>query len=76
MRLRVPCGILAESMRVVAPRDGWPSQKAIAMAMVLDGFDEAGHFEDVATATADCHFTFATTARARGLTKQFILRMR
>ena len=60
-----------DRMRVVAPRDGWPSQKAIAMASGAGRLlDEAGHFEDVATATADCHFTFATTARARGLTKQ------
>ena len=60
-----------DRMRVVAPRDGWPSQKAIALASGAGRLlDEAGHYEDVATAIADSHFTIATTARARGLTKQ------
>ena len=31
--------------------------------------DDAGHFNDVPAALEDCHFTFATTARQRGLTK-------
>ena len=58
-------------MRVVAPRDGWPSKKAIAMASGAGRLlDEAGHYEDVASAIADSHFTLATTARLRGLTKQ------
>jgi tRNA/rRNA methyltransferase len=59
-----------ERMRVVAPRDGWPSPKAVAMASgagrLLDG---AGHFDDVAAAVADCDYVFATTARPRWLTK-------
>ena len=60
-----------DRMRVVAPRDGWPSQKAIALASGAGRLlDEAGHYEDVASAIADSHFTIATTARARGLTKQ------
>ena len=60
-----------DRLRVVAPRDGWPSQKAIAMASGAGRLlDEAGHFDDVASAIADSHFAFATTARPRGLTKQ------
>ncbi len=59
-----------ERMRVVDPRDGWPSPKAVAMASgagrVLDG---AGLFADVPAAIADCDYVFATTARGRELTK-------
>ena len=59
-----------EHMRVVAARDGWPSQKAIAMASGAGRLlDEARHFNDIESAIGDCHFTLATTARARGLTK-------
>lgn len=59
-----------ERMRLVAPRDGWPNPKAVAMASgagrVLDG---ASLHDDVAGAIADCHYVYATTARVRGLTK-------
>lgn len=59
-----------DRMRVVAPRDGWPNPKAIAMASGAGRvLDEAGHFETVADASGDGHFVFATTARSRGLTK-------
>ncbi len=59
-----------DNMRIVAPRDGWPSQKAIAMASgagrLLEG---ARHYNNIEAAIGDCHLTFATTARARGLSK-------
>lgn len=59
-----------DRMRVVAPRDGWPSQRAVAMASGAGRLlDEAGHFDTLAEAIGDSHFTFATTARGRGLTK-------
>ena len=59
-----------DRMRVVAPRDGWPSQKAVAMASGAGRLlDEAGHFDRVEDALVDAHFVFATTARPRGLTK-------
>lgn len=57
-------------MRVVAPRDGWPNPKAVAMASgagrVLDG---AGLHSTAASALGDATFVFATTARGRDLTK-------
>ncbi len=57
-------------MRVVAPRDGWPNPKAVAMASgagrVLDG---AGLHSTLAGALGDTGFVFATTARSRDLTK-------
>ena len=59
-----------DSMRVVAPRDGWPNQRAVAMASGAGRLlDEAGLFADLPAALADCTYTYATTARPRGLTK-------
>ncbi|MEL7181986.1 MAG: RNA methyltransferase, partial [Pseudomonadota bacterium] len=59
-----------DRMRVVAPRDGWPNQKAVAMASGAGRLlDEAQIFEDTAGAIADCGYVYATTARPRGLTK-------
>jgi len=60
-----------ERMRVVAPRDGWPSPKAVAMASGAGRIlDAAGHYGSVAGAVADCDYVLATTARGRDLTKQ------
>ncbi|MGB2409303.1 MAG: TrmH family RNA methyltransferase, partial [Paracoccaceae bacterium] len=54
-----------DRMRVVAPRDGWPNPKAIAMASGAGRvLDDAAHFETVADASGDAHFVFATTARS------------
>ena len=59
-----------DRMRIVAPRDGWPNPKANAMASGAGRLlDEAGVFDDVAGAVGDCSYVFATTARARDLTK-------
>ncbi len=59
-----------DRMRVVAPRDGWPNPKAVAMASgagrVLEG---AGQFADLDAALADCDRVYATTARGRELVK-------
>ncbi len=57
-------------MRLVAPRDGWPNPKATAMASGASPvLDRAGVFDDLPAAIADCDYVYATTARARGLTK-------
>lgn len=60
-----------DRMTVVAPRDGWPNPRAVAMASgagrVLDG---AIITDTTAAAVADCSYVFATTARHRDLTKQ------
>ncbi|MGR3713505.1 MAG: RNA methyltransferase [Shimia sp.] len=62
-----------DKMRVVDPRDGWPNERAVAMASgagrVLDG---AFLCESTEAALEDCHYVFATTARARGLTKPVV----
>ncbi|SPJ22237.1 RNA methyltransferase [Palleronia abyssalis] len=57
-------------MRVVAPRDGWPNPKAVAMASGAGRvLDEARVAESVAEAADQCDFLFATTARARDMKK-------
>jgi len=59
-----------DRMRLVKPRDGWPNQKAVAMASgagrVLDAVQVS---ETTGEAVADLNFVFATTARNRDLTK-------
>jgi tRNA/rRNA methyltransferase len=59
-----------DRMRITSPRDGWPNQKAVAMASGAGRLlDEAQLFDSTADAVADCEFVYATTARPRGLTK-------
>ncbi|MEO0930893.1 MAG: RNA methyltransferase, partial [Pseudomonadota bacterium] len=59
-----------DRMRIIAPRDGWPNQKAVAMASGAGRLlDEAQIFDDTPGAIADCDYVYATTARPRGLTK-------
>ncbi|PQA89119.1 RNA methyltransferase [Hyphococcus luteus] len=53
-------------LRLVNPRDGWPNEKAGAMAagatLVVD---RARVFETTREALADCNYVLATTARSR-----------
>ena len=59
-----------DRMRVVAPRDGWPNPKAVAMASGAGRLlDAAGLFDDLDAALADCTRVYATTARGRELVK-------
>ncbi|MEM7489617.1 MAG: RNA methyltransferase [Pseudomonadota bacterium] len=59
-----------EHMRVTAPRDGWPNERAVALASgagrILDG---AMVVDTTEAALADCAWVLATTARDRDLTK-------
>lgn len=58
------------SMRLVAPRDGWPNPNAVAMASGAGALlDEAQLYGSTADAVSDLHYVFATTARPRDLTK-------
>lgn len=53
-------------LRLVAPRDGWPQEKAWRTASGADRIlDRAQVYPDVATATADLHHVFATCPRPR-----------
>ena len=59
-----------DRMRVVAPRDGWPNERAVTMASGAGRLlDEAQLFGDLAGALEECTYVYATTARARELTK-------
>jgi tRNA/rRNA methyltransferase len=60
-------------LRVVAPRDGWPNEKAQAMAVTAkDILENAKIYDDLPEALADLHVVYATTARDRGITKEII----
>ena len=62
-----------DRMRIVAPRDGWPNPRAVAMASGAGRLLDRAMLEaDVAGAVADCSFVFATTARPRDLTKPVV----
>jgi tRNA/rRNA methyltransferase len=53
-------------LRLVKPRDGWPSEKARAAASRADHvIDGVTVYETLAEAIADLHFVYATTARER-----------
>lgn len=62
-----------DDLRVVRPRDGWPSEKARAVASgaaaLLDG---AGLSPTLPEAMADLHFVVATTARQRDMRKPIL----
>ncbi len=62
-----------DDMAVVSPRDGWPSDPAIAMAAgathVLEGADLC---QTTREAVAGCTHVYATTARPRGMTKRVV----
>ena len=59
-----------DRMRVVAPRDGWPNEKAVAMASGAGRLlDEADVTATLPEALEDATYVFATSARIRGLTK-------
>jgi tRNA/rRNA methyltransferase len=59
-----------DRMHVVAPRDGWPNSRAVAMASGAGRLlDEARLFDTTPEAVADATWVLATTARDRDLTK-------
>jgi len=58
-------------LRLVNPRDGWPSDKARAAASRADHvIDGVVLYGDLASALADLNFVYATTARERDGFKQ------
>ena len=58
-----------DAMRVVAPRDGWPNERAVAMASGAGRLLDAAMLVDTTPeALADCAYVYATTARPRDLT--------
>jgi tRNA/rRNA methyltransferase len=59
-----------EHLRLAAPRDGWPNEKARSAASGANFIiDAARAYGDLATALGDLHWVCATTARQRDLVK-------
>ena len=62
-----------DRMAVVAPRDGWPNTKAVAMASGAGRLlDEALICDTTPDALGNASFVYATTARSRDLTKEIM----
>ncbi|WP_068086424.1 RNA methyltransferase [Polycladidibacter stylochi] len=60
-------------LRLVNPRDGWPSDKArSAASRAFHVIDNTRVFDDVESAVADLQYVFATTARNRDIPKPVI----
>jgi tRNA/rRNA methyltransferase len=60
-------------LRLVKPRDGWPSMKAKRAASGADRIlDEAQVFDTLEAAVADCTYLFASTARAHDQAKPVV----
>lgn len=67
-RAMLNCGL--SHLRLVNPRDGWPSERAEATSSgALALMPEVQVFKTLPEAVADCNTVFATTARARDLVK-------
>jgi len=67
-RAMLNCGVT--EMRLVAPRDGWPNEKAISPASGASSIIEnAKLYNTTKEAVADLEFVIATTARSRDMVK-------
>ncbi|HJQ59604.1 MAG TPA: RNA methyltransferase [Vineibacter sp.] len=71
-RAMLNCGL--GTLRLVAPRDGWPSETAQRAAAGADSvLDAAQVYGSVGDAVADLTRVVATTARARELTQRVVV---
>jgi len=59
-------------LRLVNPREGWPSEKAVAAASGAPVVHHARVFGSLEQAVADLGFVYATTARARDVAKPVV----
>lgn len=67
-RAMLNCGL--DELRLVNPRDGWPSAPAEAMSSgALGKMPPVQVYDSTAEAIADCHYIYATTARPRDMVK-------
>lgn len=68
-RAMLNCGV--SELRIVSPRDGWPSERAEAMsAGALAAMPPVQVYATTEEAIADLNFIYATTARPRDMVKQ------
>ena len=67
---RAMCNFGLEELKLVNPRDGWPSDSATANAVgALDIMPPVEVFENTVDALKPYHAIYATTARARDMRK-------
>lgn len=67
-RAMLNCGL--KHLRLVAPRDGWPQERATAASSgALDLMPSPEVFATTAEAVADLHFVYATSGRLRHMVK-------
>ncbi len=70
-RAMLNCGL--SELRLVRPRDGWPSAAAAAAAAGADQvLDRAKLFDDTASAVADLKHVYAASARQRDMVKPVV----
>jgi tRNA/rRNA methyltransferase len=70
-RAMLNCGLM--ELRLVKPRDGWPSDEATAAAAGADKVIEGAEVFDTTTeAVADLERVFATTSRTRDMTQRIV----
>ena len=73
MAARAMANFGLSELRLVAPRDGWPNEKAVSAAANASPIvDRARLYPDAASAVADLQLVFATTARERGQMKRVV----
>ena len=67
---RAMCNFGLEELKLVNPRDGWPSDIAIANAVgAFEQMQEVQVFDNTADALKEYHTIYATTARSRDMRK-------
>lgn len=60
-------------LRIVAPRDGWPNDKARAnAALAVDVIDSAKIYDDLKSAVKDLEYLYATSSQVRSMNKDYI----
>jgi tRNA/rRNA methyltransferase len=60
-------------LRLVAPRDGWPNEKAVTASSGAHWIVEGAKvFDDLPSALVDINYVYATTARPRDMIKEVI----
>lgn len=69
---RVMGNFALPDLRIVAPRDGWPNEKAVAMAADSPVLEQAKLYDTLADAVADCQVLYASTGTPRHMVKPTI----
>ncbi len=70
-RAMLNCGLT--DLRLVRPRDGWPSPQATSSASGAEVvLEKTKVFQDTSEAIADLNLIYATTARDRDMTKEIV----